>query len=239
MYDQWDSSTWTLHPGDNPTWDNPSIKLYDANNNAVASNNLIAGHTYTIMSNVHNDTDFLAKGVKVTFKWAIFGLGQPSQVWTAIGQSEVDVPAHSVAQAQVKWTTPSTGHLCILAEIYHLEDINTNNNYGQENCHVGPTSSPAKVIFTIWNPTRIPAMVYLDLRQLNDPKQPDRVLLWESYLIHPDPQLIKPGDRREAIVVINPDLIKDVRPGDEAEFALTGFIDGKMIGGTNFIIKKK
>jgi hypothetical protein len=136
IYDQWDSSTWGLHPGDNPTWDNPSIRLYDSSNNLVLSNNLVAGQTYTIKADVHNDTTFLAKGVKVTFKWANFGLGQPPEVWTMIGTDpvEIDMPASSVVPAEVKWTTPSTGHLCVMADIYHLEDINTNNNKGQENC---------------------------------------------------------------------------------------------------------
>lgn len=238
MYDQWDSTTWSLHPGDNPTWDNPSIQLYDANGNAVASNNLTAGQTYSIKVDVHNDTAYLAKGVKVTVKWANFGLGQPSQVWTLIGQKEIDVPANSVIQADVKWTTPSTGHLCVLADIYHIEDINTNNNDGQENCHVGPTSSTAKVQFAVWNPTKKPGMVYLDLRQLANPKQ-ERNRLWGSYIIHPDPQLLQPGEKRDATVVIDPDMIKEVKSGEEVEYSLTGFIDGKMIGGNNFRIRKK
>jgi hypothetical protein len=238
MYDQWDSTTWFLHPGDNPIWDNPSIQLYDTNGNAVASNNLAAGYTYTIKVDVHNDTAYLAKGVKVTVKWANFGLGQPSQVWTLIDQKEIDVPANSVAQAEVKWTTPGTGHLCVLADIYHIEDINPNNNYGQENCHVGPTSSPAKVRFTIWNPSKKPAMVYLDLRQIINPKQ-EQNHLWGSYIIHPDPQLLRPGEKREATVVIDPDVIKEVPSGEEVEYSLTGFIDGKMIGGDNFRIRKK
>ncbi len=239
MYNQWDSTTWSLHSGDNPTWDNPSIQLYDTGNNSVSSDNLTAGQTYTIKVDVHNDTDYLAKGVKVTFKWANFGLGQPPQVWTLIEEAEIDVPAHSVVQAQVKWTTPSTGHLCVMVNIYHIEDINTDNNYGQENCHVGPTSSPAKVPVVIWNPTKNPAMVYLDLRQLIDPKPQKRVRLWGSHVIHPDPQLLRPGEKREATIVIDPDAVKDVKSGEEVEYSLTGFIEGQMIGGDNFRIKKK
>lgn len=240
MYDQWDSSTWGLHPGDNPTWDNPSIQLYDLNYNAVASNNLQAGVTYIIRTMVHNDTDFAAHGAKVTCKWANFGLGQPPDVWTYIGDSTVDVPAHSVTPFEVKWTTPGTGHLCVMAEIYHIEDANNANNQGQENCHVGPTSSPAKVPFTIWNPTKNPEMVYLDLRQLIDPKTQGKAKLWGSLVVHPALQLLQPGERKEAQVVIDPDMMANEIPyGAEAEFSLTGYIDGKVIGGVNFRINKQ
>jgi hypothetical protein len=239
-YDQWDSSTWFLHPGDNPTWDNPSIRLYDSANNLVSSNNLRAGFTYTVKADVHNDTDFEAKGVRVTFKWANFGIGQPPNIWTPISNqpTEINVPAHSVVPAEVKWTTPGTGHICIMAEIYHIEDINSNNNTGQENCHVGETSSPVEVRFMIWNPTKEPQMVYLEMRQLVDTSQQQRVRLWDSIVLHPEPQLLKPGERGEARVLIDP-AKADVKPGDWAEFSLTGFIKGSIIGGVNFRITKK
>jgi hypothetical protein len=240
LYDQWDSSTWGLHPGDNPTWDNPSIQLYDLSNNAVASDNLQAAVTYSIRVMVHNDTDFAAHGAKVSCKWANFGLGQPPDVWTPIGDSTVDVPAHSVTPFEVKWTTPGTGHLCVMAEIYHIEDANNANNQGQENCHVGPTSSPAKVPFTIWNPTKNPEMVYLDLRQLFDPRNQGKAKLWGSFVVHPAPQRLRPGESKEAEVVIDPDLMGNELPdGAEAEFSLTGYIDGKVIGGVNFRINKQ
>ena len=79
-YDQWDNTTWHLHSGDNPTWNNPEIQLYDNTGSPVESNNLIAGHSYTIKAKIHNDTDFNADHVKVTFKWANFGLGQSERV---------------------------------------------------------------------------------------------------------------------------------------------------------------
>jgi hypothetical protein len=238
-YDQWDSSTWTLHPGNNPTWDNPSIRLYDAANNLVASNNLTAGTTYTVRVDVHNDTDFNATHTKVTFKWANFGLGQPPEVWTAIGTPvELDVPAHSVTPAETHWTTPGTGHLCVMVEIYHIEDINTDNNAGQENCHVGPTASPAEIRFEVWNPTKEPQMLYLELRQLPGTGTQEVSRLWGSAVIHPDPQLLMPGERREARVVIDPDKA-DVPRGTTVEYALTGFINGRIVGGANFRITKR
>jgi hypothetical protein len=235
-YSQWDSTTWHLHPGGNPVWNNPEIQLYDSGNNPVGSNNLVVGNTYTIKAKVHNDTAFDAKSVKVTFKWSNFGLGQPDNVWTPIGGQDIDVPASSVREAEVKWAPPSTGHLCLLVEIYHIEDINGNNNVGQENCHVGPTTSPAKVPFLVWNPTDKPVAVYLELRQLIPPGQEVKTRLWGSWITHPDPQVIPPGGRREAWAILDPDLA-DIKSG-EAEFALTGFINGRVIGGVNFIIRK-
>jgi hypothetical protein len=241
-YSQWDSGTWHLFTGNNPTWNNPEIQLYDAaTNNPVESNNLAVGHNYRIRLKVHNDTNFAANNAKVTFKWANFGVGQPDHVWQNIDTVEVDVPGNSLREAEVLWTPGSTGHLCIMAEIYHNEDIADTNNKGQENCHVGPTSSPAVVPFEIWNPTDKPAMVYLELRQqLRNENVEKGDVLWGTKIIHPDPQLIPPGKKTKGEVIMDPDLaITKIRPGQTAEFSLTGFINGKVTGGANFTIRKK
>lgn len=236
-YDQWANSTWHLHSGDNPTWNNPEIQLYDSTGNPVESNNLTVGHNYTIRAKIHNDTDFRANNVVVTFKWANFGVGQSERDWQDIDIDTLDVPAHRVEEAEVNWAPPSTGHLCILVDIYHVEDINEDNNMGQENTHVGPTSSPAKVPLMVGNPTKEPGYVHLELRQLRVTGEQED-LIWESWIRQPDPQLLKPGESREAWVIIDPGKA-DVRSGDEAEFALTGSMGGKVIGGANFIIRKK
>ena len=81
-------------------------------------------------------------------------------------------------------------------------------------------------------------MYYLELRQLIPVKYEGKIPLWTTKILQPDPQLIEPGDKREIEVVIDPDPA-DVRSGQEAEFALTGFINGKVCGGVNFIITKK
>jgi hypothetical protein len=151
---------------------------------------------------------------------------------------DIDVPASGSANAEINWTPGLTGHLCIQVEIYHIEEINTDNNAGQENCHVGPTSSPAKVEFTIWNPTKKPQMIYLELRQLSDSLNQGREILWESQIIHPDPQLLKPGEKRDAAVVIDP-AKSDVKSGTTVNYSLTGYANGKIIGGANFRITKK
>jgi hypothetical protein len=237
-YDQWDNTTWHLHAGDNPVWNNPAVQLYDDAGNPVQSNNLIVGDTYVIRATVYNDTNFDAGQVRVSFKWANFGVGQPDRVWVLIDTDEITVNAQDHADAEVRWAPPSTGHLCLMVEIYHVEDINTSNNRGQENCHVGPTASPAEVPFLIWNPTDEPAMVHLELRQVRRPVQEEQPRLWPAFIRQPDPQLIGPGEKREAWVIIDPQAA-DIRPGEEAEFALTGYIKGKMIGGVNFIIINK
>lgn len=237
-YDQWDSSTWHLHTDNNPTWNNPEIQLYDSDGNPVESNNLTTGNTYTVKVKVHNDTDFEAQDVTVTLKWALFGVGQPDKVWEDIGIDHVHIPAHGVEEAQVQWAPPITGHLCIVVEIYHIEDINDSNNKGQENCDVGPTSSGAEVCFLLWNPTEDPAAVHLELRQLKGPWSQEEGPLWASWIRHPDPQVIPPDEWKEACVIIDPELV-DVPPGEQAEFALTGFIGGKLAGGVNFIMIKE
>jgi hypothetical protein len=235
LYSQWDSGTWNLHPGDNPVWDNPDIQLYEGAN-PVASNNLIAGHVYRVRATIRNGTPFLANNVTVTFKWADFGAGQPDDAWNPINPlATINVPANGTQFAEVTWRPPSTGHLCIKAEIYHLEDVTPGNNAGQENCHVGPTSSPVEIPFTIWNPTKSPAMVYLELRQLS---QKGQVALWGSWMKQPEPQLLRPGEKRVISVTVDPD-----RGGKtvsrQAEFSLTAFVGGKMVGGVEFRIQKK
>jgi hypothetical protein len=235
-YGQWAEDTWHLHTGNNPTWNNPEIQIYDAATNAaVESNNLSAGHNYIVKVKVHNDTNFDARSVIVTLKWANFGVGQPERVWERIDTDEIDVPRNSIREAEIAWAPGSTGHICLLAEIYHLEDINEDNNHGQENCHVGPTSSPAKVAFLVWNPTDKPAAIYLELRQKVDEDDESAQPIWGSMIIHPEPQVIPPGEFGKASVIIDPDMV-DIKRGT-VEFMLTGFINRRMIGGANFIIQ--
>jgi hypothetical protein len=150
-------------------WNSPDIQLYDAAGNPVASNNLTAGTTYDVKVRVRNDTAFQANQAKVVFRWANFGVGGP---FTDFHTDTLDVPPGGV-DAEAPFTPGSTGHLCIVAEINHLEDVNPDNNKGQENLHVGPTSSPAKVCFLIWNLTKEPAAVYLEVRPTGA-RRPDR-----------------------------------------------------------------
>ncbi len=236
LYDQWNSSTWAPYPGDHPVWNNPDIQLYDSSNNPVDSNNLVVGQTYTVKANVHNKAAFSALNASVVFKWENYGAGGP---WQHFKTVSVDVPANppGLAIGQTDFTPPVTGHLCILVEYEHLEDNDVSNNMGQENLHVGYTSSPAEVEFTVWNRTKNPAPVYFEVRQLFDPKIIERIY-WETWVKHPEPQILNPGERTTAAIVVDPEKAH-MSVGAKGEFAVTCFINDKMIGGVNLVIIKK
>jgi len=231
-YCQWDSNTWGGAAG--PVWNSPDIQLYDSSNNPIDSNNLIAGQQYTVKAKIHNNTTFKAKQAKVTFRWENFGMGGP---WSNFHLDTVDVPSTG-ATAQASFTPPATGHLCLQAEVYHVEDTTSSNNVGQENLHVGTTSSPTDVHFIVWNPTDKPAAAYLEVRQMIKPAQQGKERLWATWIVHPDPQILQPRGRGDASIIVDPDL-SDVKSGTKAEFSVTAFIDGLMIGGVNVVLTKK
>lgn len=233
MYDQWDKSTWYLADG-KLTWNNPDIELFNEDGDPVSSKELTPLESYTVRAKVHNDTDFKANGVKVTFKWAAFGAGQPKEkVWQIIDTVTLDIEADSYEYAEADWAPATTGHQCILVEIYHVEDTNEKNNEGQENCQVGATSSPAKVSFFVWNPTATPSAVHLELRQLTERGQEE---IWPSRIEHPEPQVIYPYEKKQAFAIIEAPV--SAKEGQQAEFVLTAYIDGEIIGGVNFSITK-
>jgi hypothetical protein len=234
-----DSSTWHLLRGDNPSWNSPSISLFDPDGNPVGSNNLEPGITYTVKVRVFNDSDVEAPGALVAIAWADFGVGQPDKLWEDAGLSDPGlIPARGSAQLEVPWTPIKTGHICLRANVIHDADVDLQNNVGQENCHVGRTASPAEAEFLLWNPTDHPAMVFLELRQLGRFGFADGPL-WGSAIVQPDPQLLLPGESRPAKVIIDPAQADgDVPEGTQVEFALTGYINGHPIGGANFAINK-
>jgi hypothetical protein len=230
VYSQWDDTTWHLHNGDNPTWNNPDVQLYEANGDAVGSNNLIVGNQYTIKAKIHNSTDFVANNAAVVFRQAGYGVAQGT--WVEIGIDHVDLGAHGVGEAEIEWVPPITGHLCLRVYVDHVEDIKASNDVGQENCDVGPTASPAVVPFAVRNPSDVPAVFYFELRQLY------RGPLWETWIEHPDPQVIPAGEEVEAKVVFDPGWTY-IEPGKETEFSLTGYVNGEMVGGVNVITYRK
>ena len=239
-YNQHDESTWHLNPGRNPVWNNPEIQLYDKDGNAVESNNLQVGVTYRIEAKIHNDTAFAAQNAKITFEWAQYGVGQSGPQWTPINEVplNINVAGNSIQTARMDWTPAITGHVCIRMKIDHIEDINTDNNVAQENCHVGTAASPSEATFLVWNPTDKPAYMFLELAQIFPREQTTYFRYWDPKIVQPDPQLLQPGEKREVKVIVDPDPAQ-AKSGEKAEFALTGFINGKVIGGVNMIIKKK
>jgi hypothetical protein len=139
--------------------------------------------------------------------------------------------------AQTNFQPQATGHLCLQVSIEHLEDIGATNNTGRENLHVGFSSSPANVCFKVWNQFKKPAPVHLEVRQLIKPGN-TKERLWGSWVKHPEPQILQPGDVADVCVIVNPDKA-DVGSGTTAEFAVTAFIGKKMIGGVNLVITNK
>lgn len=236
-YDQDARSTWWLHPGDNPTWNSPDIQLYDQLGNPVASNNLVFGELYDVRVNVRNLELFDADQAKVVFHWRDYGAGGP---WNDFETVTVDVPRNppGLVEVTAEFSPPATGHVCIKASIEHIEDTDLTNNEGQENLHIGYTSSPAEVCFVVWNTAKFAAPVYVEVRQLIPPKMQGEERLWPVWVKHPVPQILQPGDRAEVCVIVDPARV-DIKPGTVAEFAVTAFIAGEMIGGVNLIITAK
>lgn len=230
LYSQWDETTYYIYDGDNPTWNNPDIYMTDADNDVVGSNNLEVGNQYTIHARIRNKSNFTANNATVTFKWANFGSAQ--RTWTTIGTDQVTVGPNTNVLAEVQWVPPITGHLCVKVEIYHNEDIYTTNNSGQENCNVGPTSSPLSVTFTVRNPSDQPRAMHYEVRQLY-PAVGGRIpKIWNTTIQHPDPQVIPPDTETEVTVTVDPDYTY-IEPGETTEFAVTHYLDGEILGGIN------
>jgi hypothetical protein len=203
----------------------------------VDSNNLVVGQDYTVKVKVRNRTGFAAQGANVVFKWENFGAGGPWQALPPVVTADIPADPPGVAEVQTTFQPHATGHLCLQVSVEHLEDIDVTNNTGQENLHVGYSSSPARACFTVWNPTKKPAPVHFEVRQLFDP-QAEHKTLWASWIEHPDPQFLKPGEKARACVTVDPQKAK-VPTGTKAEFAVTCYVGGHMIGGVNLIIVKK
>jgi uncharacterized repeat protein (TIGR01451 family) len=242
-YDQSEPSTWPQDQ-DGPTWDSPDIQLYHQNQ-PVPSDGLTVGQTYTVKVAVYNNTPSKAEGVRVVFWWTDFGAGGPWQPFDDAQQpSMVDIgrstspntPGKTVVETS--YTPTRTGHLCIQAVIEHPEDTTPGNNAGQENLSVGPTSSPATFEFGVWNPGDEPAPVHLEVRQLIPAGQQGEAPLWATWIKHPDPQILRPGESGRAWVIVDPG-VPGVAPGDEAHFAVTAFVGTTVIGGVNVTVTKR
>ena len=238
IYDQFDSSTWFLHAGDNPVWDNPSIQLYDMSSNPVSSNDLVIATSYKIGATVRNDiANTSIPSLKVFFKWASWGAGQIT--WHDISFATVSLPAGpgGSVQAQVTWTPATTGHVCIKAIIEHnAYDIDWNNNEGQENTHVSPTHSPANVTIPVTNPTTTNQTIYIELveRGYSDQGLPN-VTLWPTQVLRAYPQVQSPGETKNITITV--DTPAGTKPGEIRYFTATCYLqNGTLIGGIDFEI---
>lgn len=222
-YCQWDSSTWHLNSqGGDPRWNSPSIQLYDASGNPVASNDLEVGTTYTVEATVYNDANAVATDTTVAFGWTFWGGGQDN--WITMGSDTVTVPANGgQVTASVSWTPSITGHCCIRTTIYHPWDENLGNNLGQENTHVHPVASPGEISITFGNPTGEAALVYIDARQVGTEA------LWQTRLTREYPQVQLSGQNKTVTLLI--DAPPDAIEGEKRIFTVSGYVDGELIGG--------
>ena len=101
----------------------------------------------------------------------------------------------------------------------------------------GAVNSPYEIPFQVCKPTDEATAMFLELRQIEPAPDPER-RPWGTWVRHPDPQVLEPGECREAVAIVDPDPARATK-GDKAEFALTGFADGEMIGGVKFIVIEK
>lgn len=235
LYCQWDATTYYIHNGDNPTWNNPDIYLTNTSNDVVGSNNLVVGNQYTINARIRNNSNFTANNATVTFKWANFGSAQ--RTWYVLGTDQVTIGPNTNVIAQNQWVPPTTGHLCVKVEIYHNEDTYSSNNTGQENCNVGPTSSPISVTLKVRNPDKEPRALHYEVRQIFPITGKRNPPMWQTKVKHPDPQVLNADAETEIIVTADPDYTY-VEPGVVTEFAVTNYLDGEIIGGVNLTTER-
>jgi hypothetical protein len=236
IYDQWNSSTWHLNPSPyNPTWNSPSIQLYDnASGTPVSSGNLKVGTPYRIDATIHNFSATPVNGTQVTFEW--FGLSTGTNVQNLIVTITVNVPASpGTVVASTIWTPILTGHCCIRVNIYHPSDYDTSNNKSQENVDVHPVSSPAEIPFTVYNTTAEPAVVELELTQ-RDPCEPNLYPVWATKIERACPQILEPNEHQTAILEVN--APESAYTGQRRLLSVTARVNGEIIGGIEFEVVK-
>ncbi|MFX0066602.1 MAG: C25 family cysteine peptidase [Candidatus Hermodarchaeota archaeon] len=233
MYCQWDPSTWYLNPaGEDPVWDNPCIELFDRRS-SVSSDDLVIGKTYTIKATIYNDEPMVAKDTEVTFRWAFWGSGQ--RTWNLIGTDTITVSLTGSAIAEVDWTPTITGHVCILATIYHPWDkdlyIDPNFNCGQENTHVARLSSPANVSIIVNNPTIKTALIYLEAKQIEGGTD-----IWPARIMRDFPQIQRPNENKTVILTV--DAPEYIQEGETRTFVVNAYIGSLLIGGVEIVFEK-
>ncbi len=110
----------------------------------------------TIFAKIHNTSGTAATGVVIRFQAGIFGIGQPTWLWTQ--DDTVSVAATGTAIASVQWIPSSSmvvkgpGHACIRVEIMYAHDPNSANNLAQKNLSVQETAGAGAFTLRAWNP---------------------------------------------------------------------------------------
>lgn len=94
---------------------------------------------------------------------------------------------------------------------------------GQENTEVHPVASPGEITFTVSNPTNQSALVYIEAKQVGTQK------LWKTRIERDYPQVQAPGENKTATLIV--DAPSDAAQGEKRIFTVSGYVDGKLIGG--------
>lgn len=155
------------------TWDNPDIYVTKGGV-IVEEHELIAGTEYEINATVWNNSyDAPAMGMQVGFSYKSFGAGVGLH---PIGRKTINLGVkggiNHPATAKILWVTPSEpGHYCLKAELFWIDDANTENNIGQNNIRIIKPLSPAQTNFQLRNDTKKPHRYYFEIDTYTIPKQ--------------------------------------------------------------------
>ena len=240
IYSQWDSSTWHLNPlGEFVTYNNPSIKIYQDIGGVetfVDSGDLVQGTAYEVHVNVSNRQTVVALNVEVTVTWAPFGGGGD---WVNVDPTDNPtiiplIGAEDWSIAKVPWTPTMTGHKCIKASVYHINDENENNNEGQENTDIAPAKSPGESTFRVGNPPDAGADAYVFLKVRQQGGFSD---YWEATIEDYSSQRLAPGTHENVtLFVVIPD---NVTVGSWRLFIINLYIDGEFVDGLSVNVTKE
>jgi hypothetical protein len=128
-----------------PYWQSPDIYVKDAGGTIVDP---LKGQVNRLFARVTNIGDADATGVSVTFSFLPYGAGTSGNAPKTIGTVTHDVPQGAPVEFEIAWDltdlTDTNGgawplplgdfdHFCVRAQVDHAADVDTCNNYAQNN----------------------------------------------------------------------------------------------------------
>jgi hypothetical protein len=154
------SQEWLMKRGFAVVWDNPDFRIIeDSSGNVVDSHQLKPNTTYRVQVTIHNNSVMAAINTRLSISISPFGISSGTIIGSAV-INNITIAGFGSTTAEFKWLTPNnTGHICLKATIYHIDDANPFNNTGQHNTVIKDAASD-KVVFTISNKFRTAENVY-------------------------------------------------------------------------------
>lgn len=144
------SQEWLMKRGFAVTWENPDFTIFDMSGNVVGSSELAPATTYRIEITIHNTSPMAALNTKVHLTIHPFGI-QTGAIWGS-ATNTLDIPAVGFNRTDFTWDTPNdTGHICLIATIFHIDDANPLNNVGQHNADIIRGGDTKKLSFKMQN----------------------------------------------------------------------------------------